>query len=192
MKTIKLLFRLKIEIYRQALQDRFDPTPRSGNTVEIMNTFSNFARYINKCHDVLGRILAIDYGTKRVGLAVTDPLQLIASRLDTVASNGIWAYLADYFKRETVDAVIIGFPLQLNNQPSSSVVYLESFLKTFAKRYPGMPLHLVDERFTSKLAHMTMIDAGLKKTDRQNKALVDGISATIILQSWLEKNRYSI
>ncbi|GAP68557.1 RNAse H-fold protein YqgF [Bacteroidales bacterium 6E] len=140
----------------------------------------------------LGRILAIDYGKKRVGLAVTDPLQMIASRLDTVMSNTVWSFLDDYFKKEQVDRVIIGYPRQLNNEPSESVIYLNPFLKTFSKRYPDMPIELADERFTSKLAHQAMIEGGLKKSDRRNKELVDGISATIILQSWLEQNRYKI
>jgi putative Holliday junction resolvase len=117
---------------------------------------------------------------------------MIASRLDTVMANTVWSFLDEYFKKEIVDRVIIGYPRQLNNEPSESVVYLNPFLKTFSKRYPAIPVELADERFTSKLAHQAMIDGGLKKSDRRNKELVDGISATIILQSWLEQNRYKI
>jgi len=140
----------------------------------------------------LGRVLAIDYGRKRVGLAVTDPLKMIASRLDTVSSGQIWTFLENYFLREEVERVVVGYPRQLNNEPSESLRYINPFLKDFRKRYPHMPLELADERFTSKMALRTMVDAGLKKSDRQDKALVDGLSATIILQSWLEQNIYKI
>ena len=137
----------------------------------------------------MGRILAIDFGRKRVGLAVTDPLQIIATRLETVSSATIWKFLEDYFAREPVDRVVVGYPVQLNNQPSEALNYINPFLKAFTRKYPAIPVELADERFTSSLAHRAMLDGGLKKTDRQNKALVDGISATIILQSWLEQNR---
>ena len=135
----------------------------------------------------MGRILAIDYGQKRVGLAVTDPLKIIAGKLDTVRAHEIWDFLDQYFKKEQVEKVIVGYPLQMNNEPSSAIKYINPFLKQFQKRYPNMPLELVDERFTSKLAFQTMIDAGLKKKDRQDKAMVDAVSATIILQSYMQK-----
>jgi len=135
----------------------------------------------------LGRILAIDYGRKRVGIAVTDPLQMIANGLTTVNTKDIWEFLADYFKKETVDCIAIGYPKQMNNQASDSVRYINPFLGRFRKLYPEMDIRLVDERFTSKIAFQTMIDAGLKKKARQNKELVDTISATIILQSYLEQ-----
>jgi putative holliday junction resolvase len=137
----------------------------------------------------LGRILAIDYGRKRVGLAVTDPLQIIATRLETVSSALIWNFLDSYFAREQVDRVVIGYPVQLNNQPSEALNYINPFIKAFTRKYPSVPVELADERFTSRLAQRAMIDGGLKKSDRQNKALVDGISATIILQSWLEQKK---
>lgn len=140
--------------------------------------------------DLVGRILAIDYGKKRVGLAVTDPLQMIATRLTTVSSNEIWAFLKEYFARENVEKVIVGYPLQMNNQPSEAVKYINPFLRKFQKDYPEMPLEQVDERFTSKMAFQTMIDAGLKKKDRQNKETIDGVSATIILQTYLEHKKY--
>jgi len=138
----------------------------------------------------MGRILSIDYGNKRVGLAVTDPLKIIATRLTTVAANDIWEYLADYFKREEVELVLVGYPKQLNNEPSEAIRYINPFLKKFQLVYPEMPIKLMDERFTSKMAFQTMIDAGVKKKDRQNKATIDGVSATIILQSYLEEQKY--
>jgi len=138
----------------------------------------------------VGRILAIDYGKKRVGLAVTDPLQMIATRLETVATSEIWGFLERYFQAETVERVVVGYPLQLNNQASEAVEYINPFLKTFQKKFPTMPIEQVDERFTSKLAFQAMIDSGLKKSDRRNKGLIDGVSATIILQSYLEQKKY--
>ena len=138
----------------------------------------------------MARILAIDFGKKRVGLAVTDPLQLIASKLTTVASHQIFDFLKDYFQKEQVEKVIIGYPLQMNNEASEAVLYINPFLKRFQKLYPDMPIEQVDERFTSRMAFQTMIDAGLKKKDRQNKATIDAVSATIILQSYLEQKKF--
>jgi putative Holliday junction resolvase len=138
----------------------------------------------------MGRILSIDYGNKRVGLAVTDPLKIIATRLTTVSSNEIWQYLADYFAREEVELVLVGYPRQLNNQPSEAIRYINPFLKNFQQIYKEMPLRLMDERFSSKMAFQAMIDAGVKKKDRQNKATIDGVSATIILQSYLEEQKF--
>jgi putative holliday junction resolvase len=138
----------------------------------------------------MGRILSIDYGNKRVGLAVTDPLKIIATRLTTVPTNDIWDFLADYFKREEVELVLVGYPRQLNNEPSEAIRYINPFLKKFTQVYKDMPLRLMDERFTSKMAFQTMIDAGVKKKDRQNKATIDGVSATIILQSYLEEQKF--
>lgn len=138
----------------------------------------------------MGRILSIDYGNKRVGLAVTDPLKIIATRLTTVSSSDIWVYLADYFSREEVELVLVGYPKQLNNEPSDAIRYINPFLKKFQKVYPEMPIKQMDERFSSKMAFQTMIDAGVKKKDRQNKATIDGVSATIILQSYLEEQKF--
>ncbi|OFX83117.1 MAG: Holliday junction DNA helicase RuvA [Bacteroidetes bacterium GWF2_33_16] len=139
----------------------------------------------------MSRVLAIDYGQKRVGIAVTDPLQIIANGLDTVHVKDIWNYLSAYLSKEKVEKIIVGYPMQMNNQPSQAVIFINPFVKKLEKTYPEIVIELVDERFTSKMAHQTMIDAGLKKKDRQNKALVDRISATIILQSYLErKNKY--
>ena len=136
--------------------------------------------------------MAIDYGKKRVGLAVTDPLQMIATRLETVSSDGIWKFLDDYFRKEKVVLVLVGYPLQMNNEPSQAVKYINPFLKAFIRKYPEIPVQQVDERFTSKLAFQAMIDSGLKKSERQDKALVDGVSATILLQSYLEQQKYII
>ncbi len=138
----------------------------------------------------MGRILSIDYGNKRVGLAVTDPLQIIATRLTTVSAEEIWEFLSGYFEREMVERVLVGYPRQLNNQPSEAIRYINPFLKKFQIIYPAMPLQLMDERFTSKLAFQAMIDAGVKKKDRQNKETIDGVSATIILQSYLEGKKF--
>lgn len=138
----------------------------------------------------MGRILAIDYGQKRVGIAVTDTLRITANRLTTVPVAQIFDFLADYFSREQVDTVVVGLPKQMNNQPSESMRYITPFLNGFKKRFPLMPVEMFDERFTSVLAHKAMLDGGLKKKNRQDKALVDQISATILLQSYLESKQY--
>ncbi len=137
-----------------------------------------------------GRILAIDYGKKRIGLAVTDPEQRIATRLTTVSSGDIWKFLDTYFSAEKVVLVLVGYPLQLNNQASEAVAFINPFLKAFVKKYPEIRVEQADERFTSVLAHQAMITGGLKKKDRQDKSLVDGVSATILLQSYLERKKY--
>jgi len=137
----------------------------------------------------MARILAIDFGKKRVGLAVTDPQQIIANRLTTVPTHTIWDFLAGYFQKEKVETVVVGYPKQMNNEASEAVRYINPFLKKFQIQYPDMKLEILDERFTSKMAFQTMIDGGLKKQKRQDKALIDGISATIILQSFLEQKR---
>ncbi len=137
----------------------------------------------------MARILAIDFGKKRVGLAVSDPQQIIANRLTTVPTHTIWDFLAEYFKKEIVETVVVGYPKQMNNEASEAVRYINPFLKKFQIQYPDKNLEIMDERFTSKMAFQTMIDGGLKKQKRQDKALIDGISATIILQSFLEQKR---
>jgi putative Holliday junction resolvase len=138
----------------------------------------------------VGRILAIDFGKKRVGLAVSDPLQIVANGLATVSASSIWEYLKDYFDKEKIDEVVIGYPVQMNNEPSEAVLFIDPFIKSFRKKYPDIRLELTDERFTSKIAYKTMIAGGLKKKARQNKGTVDLISATIILQSYMEHKRY--
>lgn len=139
----------------------------------------------------MGRILAIDFGKKRVGLAVTDPMKIIANRLTTVANSEIMQFLKNYFEKEPVEKVIIGYPVQLNNEPSEAVTYINPFIRKFREVFPLMPVETVDERFTSKMAHQAMIDGGLKKEKRKDKALVDGISAVILLQHYLERMRYT-
>ncbi|MCD4682293.1 MAG: Holliday junction resolvase RuvX [Bacteroidales bacterium] len=134
----------------------------------------------------MGRILAIDYGQKRVGLAVTDEWQIIATALDTVHSKDIFQYLKDYTRREKVDSFVVGEPKQMNNQMSDSVKFIDPFVKKLKKEFPDIELERYDERFTSKIAFQTMISAGLKKKDRQNKATIDKISAVLILQSFME------
>ena len=134
---------------------------------------------------ILARILAIDYGLKRTGIAVTDELQIIASGLTTVNSDELLPFLKDYIAKENVELFIVGKPKQMDNTDSESEVLIVPFLEKLAKEIPAIPIERVDERFTSKMAFQTMIDGGLKKKQRRNKALVDEISATIILQSYL-------
>jgi len=134
----------------------------------------------------LGRALAIDYGKKRCGLAVTDPMRIIASPLLTVPSGELEAFLKDYIPRENVSDVVIGYPVTVNNLPSESVKYIDPFIARFRKLFPETPLHLADERFTSQMAVRTMIDGGVKKSGRRDKGMADRISASIILQSWLK------
>ena len=140
----------------------------------------------------MARILAIDYGKKRVGLAITDPQQIIASRLTTIPTHTLFDFLKEYFQKETVEKVVVGYPKQLNNEASEAVRYINPFLKKFQQIYPEMQLEIIDERFTSKIAFQTMIDGGVKKEKRKDKAMVDGISATIILQSYLEQQRNTV
>ncbi len=134
----------------------------------------------------MSRILAIDYGQKRVGLAVTDPEQIIANGLETVRAHDIIEFLGEYFENEEVELVVIGYPKQMNNTPSESVRYVNAFISFFEKKFPDKKYFLMDERFTSKMAFQAMIDGGLGKKRRQDKALIDKVSATILLQSYLE------
>lgn len=137
----------------------------------------------------MARILSIDYGKKRTGLAVTDPLQLIAGGLATVSTYQLFDWLDNYLKTEQVERVIVGEPKQPNGMPSENMGRVLAFVNRFRKTYPDVPVELVDERFTSVLAHRAMIDGGLRQKARRDKALVDEISATIILQSYLESKR---
>ena len=133
----------------------------------------------------MARILAIDFGEKRTGIAVTDELQIIASGLTTVATKNLLPFIKDYTKKESVELFIIGKPTQMNNLDSESEKHILPFLKSLNNSIPNIPIIRIDERFTSKMAFQTMIDSGLNKKQRRNKALVDEISATIILQSYL-------
>lgn len=133
----------------------------------------------------MSRIVALDYGIKRTGIAVTDEMQMIAFGLTTVASETLMAFLKEYFAKEKVALVIVGEPKQMDGTPSQSAEIINAFITKFKTTFPEMPLERVDERFTSKMAFQTMIDSGLNKKQRQNKALVDEIAATIILQDFL-------
>ncbi len=135
----------------------------------------------------MARLLSIDFGKKRTGIAVTDEFQIIASGLTTVETHNLMPFLRDYFAKEKVETVIIGDPKRLNNEPSEVVPLIEQFLEKFSKEFPNIPFKKVDERFTSKIAFKSMIDSGLKKKQRQNKALIDEIAATIILQDYLNQ-----
>lgn len=137
----------------------------------------------------MGRILAIDYGRKRVGIAVTDPLKIIANGLTTVKSCDVLKFLSDYLSKETIELIVVGLPKTMNNEESDSMQYIKPFVEKLKKQHPNVPIEMYDERFTSVLAHKAMLEGGLKKKERQNKALVDEISATIILQSFMESNR---
>ena len=139
----------------------------------------------------MGRILAIDYGRKRCGIAVTDPLKIIANGLETVATHTLMDFLKDYMSREQVELIIIGKPTQLNGQPSESMRYITPFVNRLRKEMPDMPIEMVDERFTSTLAHQAMIDGGMKKSDRRDKARVDTIAASIILNDYLQSKQFN-
>lgn len=134
----------------------------------------------------MGRILAIDYGQKRVGLAATDEMQIIATGLTTVHVKDIWNYLDDYINKENVECIVVGEPKDMMNRPSDSTRFIEPFVKQLIKKYPDLVVNRFDERFTSKMAHDAMLTGGLSKSKRQNKSLVDTISATIILQSYMD------
>lgn len=135
----------------------------------------------------MGRILSIDFGKKRSGIAVTDPLKIIANGLVTVATSALYDFLVDYVQRESVERLVIGKPIQPNGQPSENLQRVEQFVNRW-RNHQQIPIEYYDERFTSVIAHRTMIDAGLRKKARQNKELVDEISATIILQDWMKLN----
>lgn len=135
----------------------------------------------------MARIMAIDYGSKRVGIAVTDSLQIIARGLTTVHSKDLIEFLKEYFKKEEVECIVVGEPKRMNNEPSDSARFIDPFVVHLKRTFPNIKIERMDERFTSKMAFQTMIDSGLKKKDRRNKELVDEISATIILQSYMEK-----
>lgn len=138
------------------------------------------------------RILSIDYGKRRTGLAVTDPLKLIAGGLCTVETPQLMSFLADYIQREEVERIVIGLPTQTNGQPSENQARVREFTGRLKKAYPTLPVEFWDERFTSVMAHQTMIESGISRKRRQDKALVDEISATIILQSYMESTHFNL
>ena len=137
----------------------------------------------------MGRIIAIDYGRKRTGLAVTDPLQIIASPLESLPTTEIEKFLVMYSEKEGIDEFVVGYPVGMNNKPDEIVEYIDPFIKRLRKLFPGKSVHLIDERFTSKIAFRAMIDGGMKKKDRRDKSVVDRVSASLILQSYLEKRK---
>jgi putative holliday junction resolvase len=144
-----------------------------------------------KCScQAMGRILAIDYGNKRVGLAVTDPLQIIAGPLETIHSKDLLAYLKAYMEREEVEGLVVGMPQTLAGKPTDVTSAVVGVVRKLKKEFPNLPVHMVDERYTSLIAKQTMLAGGVKKMDRRNKATIDRISAILILQSFLEsRNR---
>jgi putative Holliday junction resolvase len=133
----------------------------------------------------MGRILSIDYGQKRVGIAVSDEMRIIATGLKTVASKDIWTFLKDYFSQENVDCIVVGQPTDMQNKPSDASRFIEPFVGKLRKIYPALKIDRYDERFTSKMAQEAMLAGGLRKKKRQDKALVDTVSATLILQSYM-------
>ncbi|MGV8945991.1 MAG: Holliday junction resolvase RuvX [Lutibacter sp.] len=133
----------------------------------------------------MARILALDYGEKRIGIAITDELQIIASGLTTVDTKNIFIFLTDYLKKEKVELFLVGEPKQMDNTESESEQFIRPFVEKLSLTFPKIPIKRIDERFTSKMAFQSMIESGLKKKQRQNKSLIDEISATIILQSYL-------
>ena len=134
----------------------------------------------------MGRILAIDYGLKRTGIAVTDPLRIIATALEVIDSQKLMEFLKSYFKKEQVDELVLGLPKKLNNQDTDMTPHINRLAESLKKTFPDKPLALVDERFTSSIAHQTMIEGGMKKKDRQVKGNADKISATLILQTYMQ------
>jgi len=133
------------------------------------------------------RIMAFDYGTKRIGVAVTDPLQIIATGLDTVHPNQIVDFLKRYMQTEQVERFVVGEPKQMDNTPSQSAIHVKGFVNLLKKTFPDIPIEMMDERFTSKMASATIAQSGMGKKARQNKELVDNISAVILLQGWMSK-----
>ena len=137
----------------------------------------------------MGRILAIDYGKKRIGIAVSDPCGIIATGLKTVLAHEIFQFLTDYIAHEKVDLFVVGHPKQMDNTDSESMIYIKPFLNGLKRKFPDIPIVMYDERFTSVMAHKALIEGGAKKKTRQDKALIDTMSATIILTSYMEQQR---
>jgi putative Holliday junction resolvase len=138
----------------------------------------------------MGRIIALDYGTKRVGIAITDELQIIASGLCTVSAHDCIDFLTDYFVKESVDFLVMGLPKDLKNNSTDATPYVKGFARKLRKVFPSLVIRYVDERFTSKMAFKTLLDSGVKKKNRKDKALIDEVSATLILQSYMEQNKF--
>jgi putative Holliday junction resolvase len=139
----------------------------------------------------VGRIIAIDYGRKRVGIAVTDPMRIIANALQTVPSHEVLSFLVTYLSQEKVDLFVVGYPKQMNNEESESMRYIKPFVTSLQRKFPHIPIEMYDERFTSVIAHRAMLEGGFKKKDRQDKGRIDQMSAVIILTSFLESKLYT-
>lgn len=148
----------------------------------------NYITFVQNIYPV-GRILAIDYGRKKSGVAVTDPMKIIANGLTTVPSHELFEFVEKYMQQEEVEMIVMGYPKQTTGEESESMKYIQPFVNRLQNKYPQLPVTWVDERFTSKIAFQAMIDGGLKKKARQNKAMVDKVSATIILQTYMEQIR---
>ncbi|MCO4292957.1 Holliday junction resolvase RuvX [Solitalea sp. MAHUQ-68] len=138
----------------------------------------------------MARLMAFDFGTKRLGIAVTDPLQIIATALTTIHPKDIVTFLNDYLKTETIDAFVVGEPKQMDSSPSESARHVDAFINLLKKQFPLIPIERMDERFTSKMASQTIAQSGLKKSQREKKELIDTVSAVIILQSYMEKRSF--
>jgi putative Holliday junction resolvase len=140
----------------------------------------------------MARVMSFDYGTKRIGIAVTDPLQMIATGLDNIHPKDIIEYLKKYLQTEQVETFVVGEPKQMDNTPSQSAVHVRGFVNLLKKTFPEIPVDMMDERFTSKMASAAILAGGVKKAGRQNKALVDTVSAVILLQSWMEQRAFRL
>lgn len=151
-----------------------------------MNSENVYSKLYKRC---MARILSIDYGKKRTGIAASDPLQIIANGVTTVETSKLFDFLSEYLQKEDVSCIVVGLPRQMNYEPSENMKRVEPFVNRLRKLYPDIPVEYYDERFSSRMAQQTMRDAGLKKKSRQNKELVDEISATIILQGYMESKR---
>jgi len=176
----------KTKIRSFLMEKRSLVLPLTISTYDFVQGFYLLLTFYRK---YMGRILGIDFGTKRIGLAVTDPLQIFASPLETVRNHEFENFIQEYAKTETIDEFVIGYPVTLNNQPSKSVEYIDPFIRKLKKLFPEIPVNKVDERFTSGMALQTMIDGGVRKNGRQDKGMVDKISAAIILQSFIDRRQ---
>lgn len=170
-----------------------NPTPARGCDLPFHYFFVHLQgvreRQTKEKQNQVGRLLAVDYGTKRVGLAVSDCMQIIATKLATVPTADIFPYLKEYVSAEQVDAIVVGNPKQMNNMPSESAKAVHSFVDKLAKTFPNIKIHMLDERFTSKMASRAIAQSGLSKKKRQDKALIDSVAAVIILQDFMQMQK---
>jgi putative Holliday junction resolvase len=160
---------------------------RRDTATAVIDNYPSVSYLTSQYAHLMPRLMAFDYGTKRIGIAVTDPLQIIATGLDTVHPNTIIDYLKKYMFTEPVERFIVGEPKQMDNTPSQSAQHVRGFVNLLKKQFPEIPIEMLDERFTSKMAHAAILASGRNKKDRQDKGLVDTVSAVILLQSWMSK-----